>query len=164
MADRTVAPSNMMEIGAQWRRLHQLEEPPTRSDLIGAFPHRVWCDVNGRILIEEYSITGMGHGTPIATTGPNSYGAGGPFMLDVGISSTFHIARSWGLTMLAEGVGKHLLPHIFGSQPTAIDRAREAETKVDVSGASGPPNPSVQRATGVRKIIEDALRAAGLVR
>ena len=47
------------------------------------------------MLIEEYSITGMGHGTPIATKPPTNYGAAAPFMLDVGISSTFHIARSW---------------------------------------------------------------------
>ena len=96
-ADHTVVPSNMAAIIAQWRGVHQVAEMPTRSDLIDGFPHRVWCDVNGRILIEEYSVAGMGHGTPIATKPPNNYGAAAPFMLDVGISSTFHIARSWGL-------------------------------------------------------------------
>ena len=94
-ADHTVVPSNMAAIIGQWRDVHQVGEMPTRSDLTDGFPHRVWCDVGGRMLIEEYSITGMGHGTPIATKPPNNYGAGAPFMLDVGISSTFHIARSW---------------------------------------------------------------------
>lgn len=35
----------------------------------------------------------MGHGTPIG----NGIGTAGPYMLDVGISSTREIARFWGL-------------------------------------------------------------------
>jgi poly(hydroxyalkanoate) depolymerase family esterase len=166
-ADHTVVPSNMTAIGAQWRGVHQLGEMPTRSDQIDGFPHGVWCDVNGRVLIEEYSITGMGHGTPIATRGPHCYGAAGPFMLDVGISSTFHIARSWGLTMPAEAVGHELLPHTYISHTAQVDRVREAEPNPDAlaqhSDTSGPPTP-VHTVTGVRKLIEDALRAAGLMR
>jgi hypothetical protein len=37
----------------------------------------------------------MGHGTPLDVQ--TGYGASGSFMLDVGISSTVEIARSWGL-------------------------------------------------------------------
>ena len=166
MADRTVVPSNMVEISAQWRSVHQLGDTPTRSDVIDGFPHRVWCDASGRILIEENSIAGMGHGTPIATTGPNSYGAAGPFMLDVGISSTFHIARSWGLTDEAESVEKNMFSHTDSSHPTAVDRVREPEADPASihSGASERRPPLAQMATGVKKVIEDALRAAGLMR
>jgi poly(hydroxyalkanoate) depolymerase family esterase len=166
MADRTVVPSNMVEISAQWRGVHQLEEMPTRSDVIDGFPHRVWCGLDGRILIEENSIAGMGHGTPIATTGPNSYGVAGPFMLDVGISSTFHIARSWGLTHEAESVEKNMFSHTHSSHPAAVDRVREPEADPASihSGASERRPLLAQTATGVKKVIEDALRAAGLMR
>jgi len=63
MADRTVDPSNMAEISAQWRGVHQVAEMPTRSDVIDGLQHQVWCDLDGRILIEENSVAGMGHGT-----------------------------------------------------------------------------------------------------
>ena len=108
----------------------------------------------------------MGHGTPIATTGPNSYGAAGPFMLDVGISSTFHIARSWGLTDEAESVEKNMFSHTDSSHAAAVDRVREAEADPASihSGASERRPPLAQMTTGVKKVIEDALRAAGLMR
>jgi poly(hydroxyalkanoate) depolymerase family esterase len=165
-ADHTVVPSNMATIFAQWRGVHQLAEMPTRSDLIDGFPHRVWCNANGRMLIEDYSITGMGHGTPIATRPPNNYGAAAPFMLDVGISSTFHIARSWGLVRPAEDVEKVVLPHTYNSHPAKVDHMPEVEANPDASRrhSDAPPTPSAHAATGVRKVIEDALRAAGLMR
>jgi hypothetical protein len=41
----------------------------------------------------------MAHGTPLAT-GPSDehVGVPGAFLLDVGISSSYHIAKFWGLT------------------------------------------------------------------
>jgi hypothetical protein len=55
-------------------------------------------DANGKVLIEAFSISGMAHGVPLATTtGGESCGAAGAFFLDVGISSTHHIARFWRL-------------------------------------------------------------------
>jgi len=165
-ADHTVVPSNMTAINEQWRGVHQVEEVPTRSDVVDGFPHREWCDAEGRMLIEEYSITGMGHGTPIATSGPQAYGVPAPFMLDVGISSTFHIARSWGLTMPAENLAQTILPDTSNFPPTHVDPVREAAVNSGTSKAhsDAPATSNVQTATGVRKVIEDALRAAGLMR
>ncbi len=48
-------------------------------------------------MIEAISITGMPHGVPLATTGVEGIGHAGPFHFDVGLSSTHHIARFWGL-------------------------------------------------------------------
>ncbi len=57
-----------------------------------------------------YRIEGMGHGTPLkAGTGPRAREIAGDYMLDVGISSTRHLADDWGLkkptlaTVLARG-------------------------------------------------------------
>ncbi len=49
-------------------------------------------------MIEEYIIKGMGHGTPIMAGGDEGLGEEDKFMLEVGISSTRHIAHFWGLT------------------------------------------------------------------
>jgi hypothetical protein len=155
----------MAAILGQWRDVHHVGEMPTHSELIDGFPHRAWCDVDGRILIEEYSITGMGHGTPIATKPPTNYGAAAPFMLDVGISSTFHIARSWGLVPAEDG-RTIMLPHAYDSHAAPEDHLRGAEPDFDTSRtySAAPPIPSVHATSGVRKVIEDALRAAGLMR
>ena len=59
-ADRTVVPSNMAAILGQWRDVHHVGEMPTHSELIDGFPHRAWCDVDGRILIEEVQHNGNG--------------------------------------------------------------------------------------------------------
>jgi poly(3-hydroxybutyrate) depolymerase len=40
----------------------------------------------------------MGHGTPISAGGDEGLGEEGDYMLEVGVSSTRHIADFWGLT------------------------------------------------------------------
>jgi hypothetical protein len=65
--------------------------------LIGGHTRRVWSDTDGEARIEAFTIRGMGHGVPLATTGGEICGAAGAFFLDVGISSTHHIARFWRL-------------------------------------------------------------------
>jgi len=49
-------------------------------------------------VIEKYSIRKIGHGTPISAAGDKGLGQEGKYMLEVGISSTRHIAVFWGLT------------------------------------------------------------------
>jgi poly(3-hydroxybutyrate) depolymerase len=60
----------------------------------------VWRDRAGRDVIELYTIAGMAHGAPLATgTAEMHCGIPGAFVLDVGISSSYHIAKFWGLTV-----------------------------------------------------------------
>ena len=47
-------------------------------------------------MIESYTITGLAHGTPLATQ--KHGGTAGPFLLEAGISSSYHIAKFFGLT------------------------------------------------------------------
>ena len=49
--------------------------------------------------IESYTITNMAHGTPLGI-GDNDehYGAQGAFLIEAGISSSYHIANFFGLT------------------------------------------------------------------
>jgi hypothetical protein len=104
----------------------------------------------------------MDHGTPIATGGSGGDGTSGPFMIDVGLSSTFHIARSWKLTVDRGGRRIEALPAL--PDATTAD-ARRSEPKQGVPAAksgAGAKAPTA-RPGGIGKIIEDALRSAGLM-
>jgi poly(3-hydroxybutyrate) depolymerase len=97
-SDPIVKPSNGEDIIRQWTNVHGLSDSPSYQELIGSHTRRIWSDANGKALIEAFSISGMAHGVPLATTtGGESCGAAGAFFLDVGISSTHHIALFWRL-------------------------------------------------------------------
>jgi feruloyl esterase len=95
--DPIVKPSNGEAIIRQWTNVHGLSESPSHQEIIGRGTRRVWSDANGEALIEAFSVSGMAHGVPLATTTEESCGSAGAFFLDVGISSTHHIARFWRL-------------------------------------------------------------------
>jgi feruloyl esterase len=96
-SDPIVKPSNCEDIIQQWTDVHGLSGNPSYQELIGGHTRRIWSDTNGEALIEAFTIRGMAHGAPLATTGRESCGAAGAFFLDMGISSTHHIARFWRL-------------------------------------------------------------------
>jgi poly(hydroxyalkanoate) depolymerase family esterase len=96
--DATVDNSNASSIVRQWQKIHKVEGPPTRVEMVDGFPRQVWCDADGRVVIEQYIIGNMGHGTPISAGGAQGLGEESKYMLEVGISSTRHIAGFWGLT------------------------------------------------------------------
>jgi len=161
-ADMTVAVDNAEAVLAQWRGVHGLPEQPSIVEQIDGVTHRSWSTADGRTVLEDYIVPGMGHGTPLKTKGDGAYGVAAPYMLDVGISSTARIARFWGL-----------------SKGDAADRRTpSAVPHTGSHGVSGPParsearrlpgrriEPATPGATaGVTKVIEDALRAAGLMK
>jgi len=95
-ADKIVNPSNSREILKQWTNVHGFSLRPTLHEIVGGHPREVWLDDDRVELIESYTIRGMAHGAPIAAG--SEYGFGGPFLFDVGISSSFLIAKFFGLT------------------------------------------------------------------
>ncbi|TGV15070.1 PHB depolymerase family esterase [Mesorhizobium sp. M8A.F.Ca.ET.173.01.1.1] len=166
--DHIVASTNAESIAAQWRDVHKLDTAPTHSTSERARSRRVWADEAGEAKIEINMIAGMGHGTPIG----NGVGTAGPYMLDVGISSTEGLARFWALGDAVDARGSararsaprpaeprvERKPSAFDLRPAAVEpaKARLAEPdRIDVGLSKG---------RAVRKVIEDALRAAGLMR
>jgi poly(hydroxyalkanoate) depolymerase family esterase len=98
-ADTVVRPDNADEIVKQWTDVHDLEPAPTLTERVDGYPRQVWRDRDGRDVIELYTIPGMAHGTPLAAGPADTHcGIPGAFLLDVGISSSYHIAKFWGLT------------------------------------------------------------------
>jgi len=95
--DPIVKPSNSEDIIRQWTNVHGLSQSPSHQEFMASCTRRVWSDANGEARIEAFSISGMTHGVPLATTTEESCGSAGAFFLDVGISSTHHIARFFHL-------------------------------------------------------------------
>ena len=98
-ADATVVPSNAQEIVKQWTDVHGLSAVPSHQAIVDGYPRQVWVNQAGEEVIESYTIPHMMHGTPLATGNRHDEcGAEGPFLLEVGISSSYHIAKFFGLT------------------------------------------------------------------
>lgn len=150
-SDSTVHVSNAAATAAQWADVHGVgDRQPHLGKQTGA-SRKTWHDASGRALLELVEIPAMGHGTPIAAKDPDGIGQAGPFILDVGISSSEHLADFWGLIDSAQ------TRETTARSATAL--ANRATPHLERLG-SAPP----RHETGVEKIINDALRAAGLLK
>jgi hypothetical protein len=97
--DRTVHPGNADEIVKQWLDLHGLPEAPMSEAEVDGHPRQVWWNAEGQTVVESYTIAGMAHGTPLGLADSEErYGAEGAFLIEAGISSSYHIAKFFGLT------------------------------------------------------------------
>lgn len=168
-ADNTVVPFNTDAILVQWQGVHSIDANPKRSETVDGHMRQVWCDTSGRELIEKFSIAGRGHGAPLKTPGDNGLGSAGPFMLDVGTSSTRHIACFWGIMETgAQGSRTEISADGATLSGTILPAGRETEEKprADHVVAAGKTLPldAVGSQADVTKVIEDALRAGGLMR
>jgi feruloyl esterase len=132
-ADTTVQAANADALVEQWRGVHGLDARPDSEAQVAGHTHRVWRGADGAPRVEAWRIAGMAHGVPVDSAG--GWGAAGPYFLEAGISSTWHIAQSWGLT---------------GNCPERRTSARPS--------AAQP----AAHATDPASVIDRALRAAGL--
>ena len=179
-ADRTVNPANADEIVKQWLDLHDLPAAPMSEATVDGYPRQVWWNEDGETVVESYTITDMAHGTPLGV-GDNDerYGAQGAFLIEAGISSSYHIASFFGLT---EWIRR---PEPIGSSPqtakpvpaaapssaatpdltavlwplAALNRRPEPPTR----HPEPPPEPH-RRGIDVGAVITRALTAAGLMK
>jgi poly(hydroxyalkanoate) depolymerase family esterase len=98
-ADRTVNPANANEIVKQWLDLHHLPSSPMSEGIVDGYPRQIWWNADGETTIESYTITDMAHGTPLGIAeNEQRYGTQGAFLIEAGISSSYHIANFFGLT------------------------------------------------------------------
>ena len=162
--DPIVQPANAEDIIRQWTDVHSLAECPLYQEQVGGHTRRIWSDAKGEALIEAFAVSGMAHGVPLATTGGESCGAAGAFFLDVGISSTHHIARFWQLH-------QSLVEMPRAVAPAAIEIATEGRGFVLVgapaAGSRGfegsqDQKRQTQYPLDPNAVIAAAFRAAGL--
>jgi feruloyl esterase len=165
LADSTVSPANAGEIVKQWLDLHGLDGAASVPGP-GAAGHssRRWVGADGVVRVESHDIAGMGHGVPLRPGREDGQcGVAGPYLLDVGVSSTHGIMEFWGLRLGAaavvdaEPVSKAIVP---SAAPIAAHAAAGAGWTA--TAAQRMHRPAVQSGPG--EVINRALRAAGLMR
>ena len=181
-ADATVKPGNAGEILKQWTDVHGLPAAPTREDKVDGYPHQVWRNGAGDELLESYTIANMAHGTPLATGAADErYGVAGPFFIEAGISSSYHIAKFFGLvtaaaaakdTPLAIRIAQSHAPEPEAAKPHGPEvlepepRVLEGEILEKESDAARE-QPWMSPRTlpnDIQAVITKALRAAGLMK
>ncbi len=98
-ADATVLPSAAIQLAKQWCDVHGLGEDDSTAGTVDGTLHRAWRDGGGVTRVELYSVPGLGHGAPITPGAKGDHGVGRamPYVLEAPVSSTWHIARAWGL-------------------------------------------------------------------
>jgi poly(hydroxyalkanoate) depolymerase family esterase len=158
-SDMTVDFSNATALVDQWRALHGVTEAPSSTGRVESYPHRVWRDATGREVIEEYVITGAGHGTPLSTLGADHGETAGPYMLEAGISSTQHSLRFWGIASATPKAARPAAGH------AAVEAPKEERPPAKATAPAPARRHAARRSPvgGIQKTIEDALRAAGLM-
>ena len=158
-ADRTVNPSNASEIVKQWLDVHGLPTTPMAQTMVDGYPHQVWWNADGVPIVESYTITGMAHGTPLGVSETDEqFGAEGAFLIEAGISSSYLIAKFFGLTGQVFETAKAVA--IAAVPGTAPAYPAEGGTR---RGAARRPTRS-SSAIDVGAVITRALTAAGLMK
>ncbi len=173
-ADSTVKVMNAAEIVKQWRDVHGLPEVPSERDTLDGQPRAVWRDAAGAAVIEQVTIAGMGHGTPLCVAREGG-GTAGPFLLDVGVASTRHIAAFWGLIDAQELVevrpARAAQPDPDASQPLTLPSPQRGEgSPRPAPAAAAPSHPTLDflDQTGldgrIMGVIRKAFDSAGLTK
>ncbi|KQR69356.1 extracellular catalytic domain type 1 short-chain-length polyhydroxyalkanoate depolymerase [Rhizobium sp. Leaf341] len=160
-ADSTVSDRNAGALIDQWRGALGVAARPERVETVDGQERHIWVDGAGREVLDLFLVRGMGHGTPLDTQ--SGYGEAAPYMLDVGISSTLHIARSWGIAASFDRTTQR--PQAThapkATSPASSSRAGHAgrDPAAPAAASTGAGRPE-----GVKDVIEAALRAAGLMK
>jgi hypothetical protein len=186
-ADRTVNPANADEIVKQWLDVHHLPSAPMSEGTVDGYPRQIWWNADGETMIESYTITNMAHGTPLGTADNDErYGAQGAFLIEAGISSSYHIANFFGLTewihqpketvkqaatetakpAAAAKQAMKVIPVVSPpSPPVAMpDLSKVLWPLTTLNRRPEPPREPRRRAIDVGAIITRALTAAGLMK
>ena len=177
-ADRTVNPANANEIVKQWLDVHGLPSTPMSEGTVDGYPRQIWWNADGETIVESYTITDMAHGTPLGTAeNDERYGAQGAFLIEAGISSSYHIANFFGLTewirqpkvASAAEVKQAVktVPVISPAPPSVPDLPFLAKVLWPLTTLNRRPEPARgprRRAIDVGAVITRALTAAGLMK
>jgi feruloyl esterase len=143
--DTTVNINNAQALAAQWADLHGLSLGPARQELVNGAIRLSWGDA-----LEVYTLGALGHGTPIDSA---DLGQPGPFILDVGISSSRRIAQFWGLASMGRS-------HI----PPRAEPESSSLPEIEDALMTGSERSDISRGSKAENLIWRALKAAGLIR
>lgn len=150
--DKTVRPASADALVRQWTNVHRVSAGPAQARTPDGRLFEVWMSKAGEPVVEHHRFPGMGHGAPVGPGGPDGCGSAGPFLLDVGTSSSREIALGWGIAS-AEPRARSS----SAAEAPAQDAPKRASAKARPKAAAAPTDP-------VSQVIEKALRTAGLLK
>jgi poly(hydroxyalkanoate) depolymerase family esterase len=179
--DQVVNPANADEIVKQWLDVHRLPAEPMSEGVVNGHPHRVWWNADGETVVESYTITDMAHGTPLGLADNDTrYGNEGAFLIEAGISSSWLIAKFFGLTAwirdrkaaapklaVADSPSAKLIPKVSPiPAPVAVPMPDLSKVLWPLAAPQPQPAPPkrqpLRRGIDVGAVITRALTAAGL--
>ena len=176
-ADRTVNPGNADEIVKQWLDVHGLPSAPMSVGDVDGHPREVWWNADGETVVESYTISDMAHGTPLGLAGNDEpYGAEGAFLIEAGISSSYHIASFFGLTNRVNPASEAAKPAAAPAAKVVPSAATESLQSSDLAATlwskthkpvrqpKPVPREPKRRGIDVGGVITRALTAAGLMK
>jgi poly(hydroxyalkanoate) depolymerase family esterase len=175
-ADTTVVPTNAHEILKQWIDVHGLPADPSVRATQNGHARAIWFNAAGDEVIESFTVSRMAHGTPLATgTAVDACGNAGPFLLEAGISSSWHIAKFFGLTetrvdhaALPDGSTTSIIPELRPFSPLATTFVPPSELPhregAPHADRHDEPPPAPAGPIDIGAVITNALRAAGLMK
>ena len=152
--------------------------PAARADVGGdvdGHPREVWWNADGETVVESYTITDMAHGTPLGLADNDEpYGAEGAFLIEAGISSSYHIADFFGLTGRLNPAAETAKPMKASSivrsaateslQSSDLAATLWSKSHKPVRQPSPAPSEPKRRGIDVGGVITRALTAAGLMK
>jgi poly(hydroxyalkanoate) depolymerase family esterase len=100
--DTTVAPANAVELVKQWTDVHGVDASADATETLDNTTREEHRD-GSRVLVETFTIAGMGHAVPIG--GDDCTATSGAFFSDQGICSTARAAAFFGLAGDGGGSG-----------------------------------------------------------
>jgi feruloyl esterase len=167
-ADRTVSAANADAIVRQWLDVHGLPEAAMSKADVDGYPREVWWNADGQTLVESYTITDMAHGTPLGLAeNDERYGVEGAFLIEAGISSSYHIAKFFGVTdharqphVASTGIPSKSADTISMTIPVPAEPAAAAPS----GRYRARPRKSRSKGINVGRVIARALTAAGLMK
>jgi poly(hydroxyalkanoate) depolymerase family esterase len=170
-ADKTVIPLNALEILKQWTAVHGLPLSPSVKTRVDGYPREVWINEAGDELIEAYTITNMAHGTPLGIgEAEGACGSPGPFLLPVGISSSYHIAKFFGIAVAraqAESNASAETNTVKILSPSRQYASAEPVLEGEILDKDDEPilqQRPVPPLADIEAVINNALKAAGLLK
>jgi feruloyl esterase len=172
-ADATVIPMNAEGLIRQWTDVHGIDVAPF-DDKVDGYARRVWRR-DGVDVVESYTITGLAHGTPLATAPQNGMqngmqdrcGKAGPFLIEAGISSSYHIAKFFGLAGAAreQAYKPGAAARVRRVPDEHIEIIPDERVEILTGKADAPKFDDTTRGpVNVMAIITKALTSAGLMK
>lgn len=124
----------------QWTDATGADQTPDVDDQVDGYPHALYKDGGGKVVVETFTVTGKSHGTEVAASKPidpaNAGGAkcGKPssYIIEAGICSTYYAARFFGLDPAAPNGG---VPGGGSANPTSSSSSGSASDPSDPNGA-----------------------------